>query len=158
MKTPKSAGKKKLPVVLNLNNISFNVKMGELSWLIFEPINFYKHQLLGELLAIIGPVGSGKVIFLYHLIIVFEYFLHLYIFVYLKSTLLLALIGELENYNGLVDVKGKIAYISQQPWVFTASIRQNIIFGNEYVKEKFDKVVEVCSLKKVTHLHRSQIF
>ena len=31
MKTPKSAGKKKLPVVLNLNNISFNVKMGELS-------------------------------------------------------------------------------------------------------------------------------
>ena len=61
----------------------------------------------------------------------------------------MALIGELENYNGLVDVKGKIAYISQQPWVFTASIRQNIIFGNEYVKEKFDKVVEVCSLKKV---------
>ncbi len=63
--------------------------------------------------------------------------------------MLLGLIGELENYNGTIDVKGKVAYISQQPWIFTSSIRQNILFGNEYNKEKFDKVVEVCSLKKV---------
>lgn len=82
----------------------------------------------GEFLAIIGPVGSGK------------------------SSLLLGLIGEIENYTGKMDVKGKIAYISQQPWIFTASIRQNILFGNEMNREKFDKVVEVCSLQKVNKI------
>lgn len=75
-------------------------------------------------MAVIGPVGAGK------------------------STLLLGLIGELENYSGNIDVRGKVAYISQQPWIFTASIKQNILFGNEYNKEKFDRIVSVCSLKK----------
>jgi len=58
------------------------------------------------------------------------------------------LIGELENYTGQIDVKGRVAYISQQPWIFSASIKQNILFGNDFDQEKFDKIVEVCSLKK----------
>ncbi len=66
-----------------------------------------------------------------------------------KSTLLLALLGELKTYLGDVNVKGKMFYVSQQPWVFTASIKQNIIFGNPYDKEKFDRVVDACCLKKV---------
>ncbi len=78
----------------------------------------------GELVTIVGPVASGK------------------------STLLLALLGELKTIKGNVDVKGKIFYVSQQPWVFTASIKQNIIFGHPYDKAKFDRIVEVCSLKK----------
>jgi ATP-binding cassette subfamily C (CFTR/MRP) protein 4 len=59
------------------------------------------------------------------------------------------MIGELENYSGRVSIGGKIYYISQQSWIFPATLRQNIIFGNPYDKEKFDKVVEACSLKKV---------
>nr|UOU03341.1 ATP-binding cassette subfamily C4-1-2 [Brachionus rubens] len=78
----------------------------------------------GDFISIVGPVGSGK------------------------STLLLGLIGELENYTGQVFKSGKVFYLTQQPWVFTASIRQNIIFGLPYEKEKFDRIVEVCSLKK----------
>jgi len=78
----------------------------------------------GELVTIVGPVASGK------------------------STLMLALLAELKTMRGNVDVKGKIFYVSQQPWVFTASIKQNIIFGHPYDKTKFDKIVEVCSLKK----------
>ena len=58
------------------------------------------------------------------------------------------MLGELDNYEGSVGVSGKVFYVSQQPWVFTSSIRQNIIFGNEYNQEKFQKVVEACSLKK----------
>ena len=60
----------------------------------------------------------------------------------------MGLIGELENYTGLIDVKGKVAYISQQAWIFTASIKQNILFGNEFDQKKFDRIVQVCSLKK----------
>jgi ABC-type transport system involved in cytochrome bd biosynthesis fused ATPase/permease subunit len=59
------------------------------------------------------------------------------------------MLGELEDYKGSVSVGAKIYYISQQAWIFPASIRQNILFGMPYVKEKFDKVVETCSLKKV---------
>ena len=66
-----------------------------------------------------------------------------------KSTLLLAIISELENYTGRVSTNGKIFYVPQQPWIFTSSIKQNILFGKKYVKEKFDKVVEACSLRQV---------
>jgi ATP-binding cassette subfamily C (CFTR/MRP) protein 4 len=59
------------------------------------------------------------------------------------------MLGELENYSGNVSVGGKVYYISQQAWIFPASIKQNITFGMPYKKEKFDRVVEACSLKKV---------
>ena len=78
----------------------------------------------GEMIAVMGTIGSGK------------------------TTLLLGLIGELENYSGRIDVRGQVAYISQKPWIFNASIKQNILFGSEYDEEKFDKIVLICSLKK----------
>ena len=62
--------------------------------------------------------------------------------------MLLGILGELNDYGGTVSVDGKVFYICQQPWIFTSSIRQNILFGNEYDAKKFDKVVNVCSLKK----------
>jgi ATP-binding cassette subfamily C (CFTR/MRP) protein 4 len=59
------------------------------------------------------------------------------------------MLGELEDYTGEVSVRGKISYVSQQAWIFPSSLKQNILFGLPYDKEKFDKVVEVCSLKRV---------
>ncbi|KAE8625965.1 hypothetical protein XENTR_v10006453 [Xenopus tropicalis] len=78
----------------------------------------------GELLAVIGPVGAGK------------------------SSLLSAVLGELPKDKGFVDIRGRIAYVSQQPWVFSGTVRSNILFGKEYVQEKYDKVLRVCALKK----------
>ncbi|EMP29737.1 Multidrug resistance-associated protein 4 [Chelonia mydas] len=78
----------------------------------------------GELLAVIGPVGAGK------------------------SSLLSAVLGELPKDKGLMDVRGRIAYVSQQPWVFPGTVRSNILFGREYEKEKYEKVLKVCALKK----------
>ena len=60
----------------------------------------------------------------------------------------MGMLGELDNYEGRISQRGKIFYVSQQPWVFTSSIRQNITFGKEYDAEKFNRVVEACSLKK----------
>ncbi|XP_072478211.1 ATP-binding cassette sub-family C member 4 isoform X1 [Notamacropus eugenii] len=77
-----------------------------------------------ELLAVVGPVGSGK------------------------SSLLSAVLGELPKYKGLVNVKGTIAYVSQQPWVFPGTVRSNILFGKNYEKEKYDKVIKACALRK----------
>uniref|UniRef100_A0A670I632 Multidrug resistance-associated protein 4 n=1 Tax=Podarcis muralis TaxID=64176 RepID=A0A670I632_PODMU len=78
----------------------------------------------GELLIVIGPVGAGK------------------------SSLLSAVLGELSAAKGFTDVRGRIAYVSQQPWVFSGTVRSNILFGKEYHKEKYEKVLRVCALKK----------
>ncbi|XP_038615214.1 multidrug resistance-associated protein 4 isoform X2 [Tachyglossus aculeatus] len=78
----------------------------------------------GELLAVIGPVGAGK------------------------SSLLSAVLGELPKCQGLVNVRGRIAYVSQQPWVFAGTVRSNILFGKNYEKERYEKVIKACALKK----------
>ncbi|NXI28798.1 MRP4 protein, partial [Sterrhoptilus dennistouni] len=78
----------------------------------------------GELLAVIGPVGAGK------------------------SSLLSAVLGELPKDKGLINVTGRIAYVSQQPWVFSGTVRSNILFDKEYEKEKYENVLRVCALKK----------
>ncbi|XP_072883234.1 ATP-binding cassette sub-family C member 4 isoform X1 [Hemitrygon akajei] len=78
----------------------------------------------GELLAVIGPVGAGK------------------------SSILAALLGELSKDSGILDVKGKIAYCAQQPWVFPGTVRSNILFGKEYQKAKYEKIITACALKK----------
>ncbi|KAG8137613.1 hypothetical protein E2320_004834, partial [Naja naja] len=64
------------------------------------------------------------------------------------SSLLSAVLGELSTIRGFMDVQGKIAYVSQQPWVFSGTVRNNILFGKEYRKEKYEKVLRVCALKK----------
>ncbi|XP_071287075.1 ATP-binding cassette sub-family C member 4 isoform X4 [Agelaius tricolor] len=78
----------------------------------------------GELLAVIGPVGAGK------------------------SSLLSAILGELPKDKGSINVTGRIAYVSQQPWVFSGTVRSNILFDKEYEKEKYENVLKVCALKK----------
>lgn len=78
------------------------------------------HQLVG----VVGPVGSGK------------------------STLLQTILKELVPKEGRVDVKGSISYVSQEPWIFCGSVRQNIIFGQEFNKKKYEEVVKVCALER----------
>ncbi|KAM9674923.1 ATP-binding cassette sub-family C member 4-like [Dama dama] len=78
----------------------------------------------GELLAVVGPVGAGK------------------------SSLLGAVLGELPPSQGKVSVHGRIAYVSQQPWVFSGTVRSNILFGKKYEKEPYEKVIKACALEK----------
>lgn len=43
---------------------------------------------------------------------------------------------------------GKIAYASQEPWIFSGTIRQNILCGLEFNSEHYSKVIKVCALEK----------
>ncbi len=82
-----------------------------------------------ELIAIVGPVGSGK------------------------SSLILTLLGEIPyKKEGNVKIKGSVFYVSQEPWIFSATLKQNILFGKEYNKKKFDEIIQVCALKEVSKI------
>ncbi|KAI5613509.1 multidrug resistance-associated protein 4 [Silurus asotus] len=91
--------------VPTLQNISFRVKMG-------------------QLITVIGSVGSGK------------------------SSLLSTILGELPHDKGIVKVTGNLTYASQQPWVYPGTIRSNILFGKELQPQRYEKVLKACALKK----------
>ncbi|XP_022904684.2 ATP-binding cassette sub-family C member 4-like isoform X1 [Onthophagus taurus] len=78
----------------------------------------------GSLIGVIGPVGSGK------------------------SSLLHSMLGELHVVSGNIMINGTISYASQEPWVFAATIRQNIVFGQKYDRHRYNDVVRVCALEK----------
>ncbi|KAJ3985950.1 multidrug resistance-associated ABC transporter [Lentinula detonsa] len=76
----------------------------------------------GELFGVFGKVGSGK------------------------TSLLSAIIGDMTRREGDVLVKGNIAYAPQNPWILSASIRENILFSHEYDETFYNLVVEACAL------------
>ncbi|NWX95541.1 MRP6 protein, partial [Nothoprocta ornata] len=84
-------------------------------------IDLTVHQ--GSLLAVVGQVGAGK------------------------SSLLSALLGEMENTDGYVTVKGTVAYVPQQAWIQNASVEDNIIFGKEMDEMWFNSVIDACALQ-----------
>ncbi|CAH0557999.1 unnamed protein product [Brassicogethes aeneus] len=78
----------------------------------------------GSLCAIIGPVGSGK------------------------TTLLQLFLGELIPKTGKISIGGEISYSSQEAWLFSSSVRNNILFGLEYNYLRYKQVIKVCALEK----------
>lgn len=52
------------------------------------------------------------------------------------------------NFFSQVEVHGKIAYVSQNAWIHTGTIRQNILFGSIMDEHKYQEVIRRCSLVK----------
>ena len=67
----------------------------------------------------------------------------------MQSSLLMAILKELELSEGEIDVKGKIAYSSQEPWIFNGTVRYNITFGHEFNESRYNDVIKACALEKV---------
>ncbi|KAK9823870.1 hypothetical protein WJX72_006059 [[Myrmecia] bisecta] len=80
--------------------------------------------LPGQLVCVVGRVGSGK------------------------SSLVSALLGEMERHAGTVRLGGRVAYVAQQAWIVNDSLRNNITFGKEFDPERWQMCLEACSLKQ----------
>jgi ATP-binding cassette subfamily C (CFTR/MRP) protein 4 len=76
-----------------------------------------------ELVAVVGAAGSGK------------------------STLLQVILKEISILSGDVVVGGSISYTPQQPWIFSGSVRDNILFGEPMDEQKYQEVIRVCCLE-----------
>ncbi|XP_048464738.1 canalicular multispecific organic anion transporter 1 isoform X1 [Rhincodon typus] len=76
----------------------------------------------GNLVAIVGPVGSGK------------------------TSLISALLGEMENIKGFINVKGSFAYVPQLAWIQNNTLEDNVLFGLEREESRYQKVLEACAL------------
>jgi ABC-type multidrug transport system fused ATPase/permease subunit len=48
----------------------------------------------------------------------------------------------------VVKTCGTIAYVSQSAWIQSSKVQENILFGKQMDSEKYDRVLELCSLKK----------
>ncbi|RMC11511.1 hypothetical protein DUI87_11630 [Hirundo rustica rustica] len=76
----------------------------------------------GSLVAVVGAVGSGK------------------------SSLVSAMLGEMENIKGHINIQGSVAYVPQQAWIQNATLKDNILFGSELDEARYQQVIKACAL------------
>ncbi|XP_052772990.1 multidrug resistance-associated protein 1-like isoform X2 [Mya arenaria] len=103
-----------------------SIKDGEFSWektgiSTLRDINL--DVPVGSLVAVVGTVGSGK------------------------SSMLQAVLGEMEKIHGNVTVKGSLAYVSQQAWIQNATLQDNVLFGKSADVSRYQEVIQACALQ-----------
>ncbi|XP_027481055.2 canalicular multispecific organic anion transporter 2 isoform X7 [Zalophus californianus] len=76
----------------------------------------------GALVAVVGPVGCGK------------------------SSLVSALLGEMEKLEGTVCVKGSVAYVPQQAWIQNCTLQENVLFGRALDPTRYQRALEACAM------------
>eukprot|EP00048_Salpingoeca_helianthica_P002826 m.61122 g.61122 ORF g.61122 m.61122 type:complete len:1476 (-) comp12327_c0_seq4:235-4662(-) len=77
----------------------------------------------GTLVGVCGAVGSGK------------------------SSLISAILSQMKVVSGTNHVVRSIAYVAQQAWIQSATLRNNVLFGLPYDEAKYNRVIDICCLR-----------
>uniref|UniRef100_G1PKB7 Multidrug resistance-associated protein 1 n=1 Tax=Myotis lucifugus TaxID=59463 RepID=G1PKB7_MYOLU len=115
----------RLPIKDGGGSHSITVRNATFTWARSDPptlngITFSVPE--GSLVAVVGQVGCGK------------------------SSLLSALLAEMDKVEGHVAIKGSVAYVPQQAWIQNDSLRENILFGRQLQERYYKSVIEACAL------------
>ncbi|XP_059145786.1 multidrug resistance-associated protein 1-like isoform X2 [Physella acuta] len=76
----------------------------------------------GQLVAIVGTVGSGK------------------------SSLLAAILGEMHKIKGYFNINSSTAYVPQLAWIQNKTLKENILFGQQLDETFYQQVISSCAL------------
>lgn len=93
----------------------------------------------GELVAVVGRIGSGKSSFLSAILGNFFKCLSL-IYSFFSFS------GEMYKNSGTLALKGKIAYVQQQPWIQNLTLEKNILFSRSMNYNLYNKILNACVL------------
>ena len=107
------------PISLCVSNVTYK-QIDRDDEFILQDIEFVARSQ--SLTVITGPVGSGK------------------------STLLSAIAGEISELSGTITHQGRLIYLPQTAWVFSGTIRENILFGQPYKEHEYTRIIEACAL------------
>ncbi|PPR88476.1 hypothetical protein GOBAR_AA32216 [Gossypium barbadense] len=104
------------------SDTAIEIADGNFSWDMSSPTATLKDINLkvshGMSVSVCGTVGSGK------------------------SSLLSCVLGEFPKISGTLKLCGTTAYVAQSPWIQSGKIVDNILFGKEMDRDKYDEVLE----------------
>ncbi|TVY72155.1 ABC transporter atnG [Fusarium oxysporum f. sp. cubense] len=111
----------------SMSDVVIQVSDANISWsedrVILRNLSFAVGR--NQLVLLLGPVASGK------------------------TTLLKALLGEVPNITGSIDIHSKgIAWCEQSPWLLNRTIRENIIGYSHFDPVLYQAVVKACDVEK----------
>eukprot|EP00878_Enallax_costatus_P041985 GHUV01048929.1.p2 GENE.GHUV01048929.1~~GHUV01048929.1.p2 ORF type:complete len:276 (-),score=67.87 GHUV01048929.1:168-995(-) len=83
----------------------------------------------GELVAVVGRVGAGK------------------------SSLMHAILGNMQPTSGQNEAGGRVSYVPQNPWCQNLTLRENILFGLPFEEHRYERVsvVQLCCMCHVMY-------
>mmetsp|Transcript_32353 Transcript_32353/g.47555 ORF Transcript_32353/g.47555 Transcript_32353/m.47555 type:complete len:930 (+) Transcript_32353:22-2811(+) len=80
----------------------------------------------GELIAVVGLVGSGK------------------------TTFINSMLGEVKALSGTLAVKGRLAYFPQTPFIMNDTLQRNVTFARQaedFDQGRYDLAISICALE-----------
>lgn len=93
-------------------------------WISTKKISINLSAKQGSLVGIVGSVGSGK------------------------SSILSGILGEMYKFKGTISLNGSIAYAPQLAFIQNASLKDNVLFGNEFDEQLYQQVIKLCCLEQ----------
>lgn len=63
-----------------------------------------------------------------------------------KTSLFLSILNQIPKTEGNIEINGSLAFVEQNPFLIAGSLRENILFGLNYDKMKYEKILKACLL------------